>query len=282
MLQGSPLSVFSDRLLSTKAGGSASCSEVSTPLAGAGPPLDFPTGFVGGSGSDINSTCPSVTSECISAPQNGASAVKKAKISIQTSSAAVGGCAASAADVKKVVPTTGDILALAIEIKRDHPGCGVKKVLLQMVLKNPDWAITEHRVNKLLHENGLANVKAPSSATAKTDNDHQSQGQQPRQVDAAVADIHFDILSLPQSHAASAQHEESPSYSSSNSSGSPRQLADIIDLDQLFKPVSGQHTSSTAHASRNEAVAALGSSESIDLEKTFVAAAVPANLHDEH
>jgi hypothetical protein len=87
---------------------------------------------------------------------------------------------------------------------------------------------------------------------------------------------------LPPSHAASATLWESPSHSTSNSSGSPRHSAQIIDLDQLFKPVSDQHTSIAAHAVLSEVVAALDSSESIDFEKPLAAAAVPANLHDEY
>jgi hypothetical protein len=276
-LRGSHLPFLSDRLHVMKSSGSGSGSETCSPA------LHVEAAF-GGSDSGNDAECHTVTSDSITAVQNGDPVVKKAKISIQDSSSTPGGeCAPSSApaEIKKVVPTPGDLLALAIEIKREHPGWGVKRVHLQMLEKHPDWAITEHRVNKFLHENGLANVRTPCSA-AKTDA-NQPPTEQHEQAGVAVADIHFDILSLPQTHNSSLEILDSASSPSSPNAGPPQQFADIVDLDKLFKPVTGQRACSAAHAlhsTDSSAIAAAEFSESNDLGNGFAAAAAPANALD--
>ena len=257
---------------------------MSTPLAGAAPPLHFQASFVGGG--DGAAACHTVSPHCISAVHNGALSANKAKISIQAPCAPTGECstAAVATDIKKVVPTPGDMLALAIDIKRVHPGCGVKKVLLQMLQKHPDWAITEHRVNKLLHDNGLANVKAASTAAANVDTSREAQVKQHDHAGAAVADIHFDILSLPQPPSDSTEHCDLPASPPSSNPASPPPCAEMIDLDQLFKPVTEERASNAAlasHASNCPSLPPSHSSELIDLGKLFAHVANPANTQDE-
>ena len=174
-------------------------------------------------------------------------------------------------DIQKVVPDAADLLALAIEIKRDHPGCGVKKVLSEMLRMHPDWAITEHRVGKLLHENGLMNIKKGSGATANT-------GAVPAN---GVADIHFDILSLPVPHCAATELWQGPPSPPSPTSGSPKPSSQIIDLDKLFKSMTEQHASypdGAFNISNGTATAATESSQFVDLGKLFAAAAVPATV----
>lgn len=272
-LRVSHLLFLSDRLHAMKSSGFGSGSEVCSPA------LQVESAF-GGSDIGNDAECHTVTSLSITAIHNGDPAVKKAKISIQNSSSTPGGeCAplSSPAEIKKVVPTPGDLLALATEIKREHPGWGVKRVHLQMLEKHPDWAITEHRVNKCLHENGLSNVRPPCSAA--TTDANQALTEQHEQTGAAVADIHFDILSLPQTHNSSAEILDSASSPSSPNAGPPQQFADIVDLDKLFKPVTGQHACSAAdnlQATDGSATAAAELSKSTDLGNGFAAASAPA------
>ncbi len=260
-------------MLVIKNSGSVSSSEVSTPHAGAGASLDFHDALVGGS----------VNSECAVAPESGVSAVKKAKISIPSSSVAQNDVATSStpADIQRVIPTAADLLSVAIEIKRNNPGCGVKKVHLEMLHKHPDWSITEHRVGKLLHENGLANVKKSSCVTANSDSSSQSSLQQQHLTVSAAADIHFDILSLPQSDLASAELWQASPLTSSRNSGSPLQPAEIIDLDKLFNPAIFQRISDAVDASDTGNGSANADAKStVDLDKLFTTSATPvSNAH---
>ncbi len=280
----------SDRLCQTKCSVTGSGSEASTPLAGTCPSnhsLNFQAVFT--ESSDIVRTASGHTvgsEEHVSFPnvdKNGVSVVKKAKISIPLSFDAQNGIAAPSAiaDVKKVVPLAEDVLALAVQIKHDHAGCGVKKVLLEMLHRHPDWAITEHRLNKLLHENGLVNVKKSPQVTVNTDSIPHMFPQR-QQSDHAVSDIHFDILSLPQSHAVPDELWQQP-LSPSLNSALPPQSANAIVLDS-FKPDSKESVSSSADGdlhvrvtpSTSSATAARECSNSIDLGKLFGTAAADA------
>jgi hypothetical protein len=234
----------SDRLHAFTSIGSGSANEVSSPHAGEGASPDFHDAVVVGSGTTLHDVV--IGSQHAVAHDIGVSAVKKAKLTIQTTSVAQIDCVVSSsfADSQKVVPTAADLLSMAIEIKRSNPGCGVKKVLLEMLHKHPDWAITEHRVGKLLHENGLANVKKLSSVTANTE----SISQPLHRTESSVADIHFDILSLPQSHADSTEHWQCNPLPSHHNFGSSLQSADFVDLDKLFNPAS-LHIPNAADAS---------------------------------
>jgi hypothetical protein len=272
---------FSDRLHSMKCSGSGSGSEVSTPHAGAGPSLTFCHALVGDGDTGSNAVSDVVVaSDCSAVRENGVSSAKKAKISIQASSVSSNDSTAfsTSADIQKVVPTSADLLSLAVEIKRNNPGCGVKKVLLEILHKHPDWAITEHRVGKLLHENGLANVKRPSSVT--TDSSGQPSFHHQQRAEDNVPDIHFDILSLPQPHAELWQAPPSPS---SQNSGSLQQSAGIVDLDKLFEPLKCQQVPIAVDASDFEGAAGTASncSKLIDLDKLFANASVPTtNAHE--
>jgi len=217
------------------------------------------------------------TSGSSHAHETGASAAKKPKINIHATCTPQEACAASsdAADIKKVVPAAADLVALAVEIKREHAGCGVKKVLSEVLRMHPDWAITEHRMGKLLHENGLMNMKRGPSAAANT-------GAVPA---AVVADIHFDILSLPLPHAAASQlwpaPPSPPSPTCASPKPSPSRSSQVIDLDKLFnsKPMTEQPAFTPDDASdigEGAAAAATQSSQLVDLDKLFAAAAVPA------
>jgi hypothetical protein len=272
---------FSDRLHSMKCSGSGSGSEVSTPHAGAGPSLTFCNALVGDSDIGSNAVIDvAVASDCAAVRESGVSSAKKAKISIQASSVASNDSTAfsTSADIQKVVPIAADLLSLAVEIKRNNPGCGVKKVLLEILHKHPDWAITEHRVGKLLHENGLANVKRPSSVT--TDSSGQPPLHHQQRAEDNVPDIHFDILSLPQPHAASAELRQAPPSPSSQNPGSLQQSAGIVDLDKLFEPVKCQQVPNAVDASDFEGTAS-NCSKLIDLDKLFANASVPTtNAHE--
>jgi hypothetical protein len=273
-LRGSHLPFHSDRLHVMKSSGSGSGSGACSPA------LHVETAF-GGTDSGNHAECHAVTPDRVTAIQNGDPVVKKAKLSIQDSSSTPGGeCAplSAPADIKKVVPTPGDLLALAIEIKREHPGWGVKRFHLQMLERHPDWAITEHRVNKLLHENGLANVRTPCSAAKTFTDANQPLTEQQEQAGAAVADIHFDILSLPQTHNSSPEILQSASCPSFPNAGpTAQQFADMVDLDKLFKPVTGASACTAAHTS-NTHCSDIAAAE--DLGNGFAAAAAPANtLH---
>lgn len=272
----------SDRLHHTKCSMTGSGSEASTPLAASCPPnpsLNFQTVFAGSNDIVSTASCHIVASDCLrvpSADENGVPVVKASTISTPLSSDAHHDSAAPSApaDVKKVVPTAADVLASAVQIKRDHPGCGVKKVLLEMQQRHPDWAITEHRVNKLLHENGLANVKKPSNVTSNTD-DMLSMPPQQQQSDLAVPDIHFDILSLPQPHAVPDELWPKPPSPLLNSAPH-EQPANAIHLSS-FKPESGASSAGcTGDASDSATIAALECSNSIDLGKLFGTAAADA------
>jgi hypothetical protein len=244
--------LFSDRL---KSSGSVSGSESSTPYAAAGHSQDFQDFQASnslGSGSVMNSAChANNTSDRTSALDNGVPVAKKCKISIQVSSSNGGSYDPFTSDaVKKVAPSTDEVLALAIEIKRNIPGCGVRKVLSQMLEKHPDWAISEHRVDKLLHDHGLANVKKPPSTSSNSGDIQQlSAPPEPSNSKAAVSDVHFDILSLPQPQTASAALEFLPP--ASNSTCSPIALpcsslsAEMVDLDKLFTPFASEAEASS-------------------------------------
>jgi hypothetical protein len=273
----------SDRLHHTKCSMTGSGSEASTPLAGScpsNPSLNFQTVFADSSDVVSNASSHTVASDCLrgpSADENGVPVVKASTISTPLSSDAHHDTAApsAAADVKKVVPTAADVLASAVQIKHDHAGCGVKKVLLEMQQRHPDWAITEHRVNKLLHENGLANVKKPSNVTANTD-DKPNMLPQQQQSHHAVPDIHFDILSLPQPHAVPDVLWPKPPSPSLNSA--PReQPANAVHLCS-FEPESvASSAGCTGDASNSGTIAALDRSNSIDLGKLFGTAAADAS-----
>jgi hypothetical protein len=251
---------LSDRLHSIKCSGSGSGSEVSTPHAGAVPSLQFQDSpdSIGGSehGSNIVANVADA-SGCATVSQNGGSFAKKVKICIHASSVAPSdSTAVSTSSIdQKVVPTAADLLSVAVEIKRNNPGCGVKKVLLEILQQHPDWAITEHRVGKLLHENGLTTVKKPSSASSE--GNYQPSLEQQHRAEAVVP----DILSLPQPHAAFAELGQAPPSPSSQNSGSPQQSAGIVDLDRLFEPLKYQQVPNEVESSEFGEGATVASSD---------------------
>jgi hypothetical protein len=283
MSHGSQAPLFSDRLHAVKSSGSEIVSEVYTPLAGAGASLDFHDAPVGICDSGKNAMCGAATSSEIDVVrENGVSAAKKAKIGIQATFAAQNDLAASSLlpEKQKIVPTAADLMSLAIEIKRINPGCGVKKVFLEMLHKHPDWTITEHRIWKLLHENGLTNVKKPSTIIANTGSSSQQSLEQHHCTDGAVAEIHFDILSLPLSNAVSAEHWQDTPSPSSHNSGSPLQSANIIDLDKLFNPATSQQIPNAADASETGIGPSTPDLNCVDLGEIFPISAVSEiNVH---